>query len=415
LKTVGWFAVAAFTVLLVAKGLVPAVTTIGSDFTNYYAGSFVLVHERVNTNRLYDTEWFSQRSLSLGGSPGAIFQPFPPPTALLMAPLAVFDIRSAKLIWTFSNICFAIGIVLILSRLSTLSHFQTSLILLGSGWAIINTFALGQVYLLMTLCMVLSLYLYEHQRDFAGGVLAGIFIPIKYFPLALVAVFVLERRWNAAAGAILSAVAVLMLSILTLGFDVHRTFVDSILWHHLDGEMANPFSATYQSWDSLLRSLFIKDPTLNPSPFLDSSSGFLIVRALIILLLSSLLMWALRRRFSHESQTGFLVSAFFVFALLVAPATATYHFLVLSIPVAILGRQLASFKQLRLLGAIALLYVGIGLIPAGTIDRMGLEGGWKLLAYPRLYLLLALFLTITFSVEREPGLQVSPARKGMIG
>jgi hypothetical protein len=80
--------------------------------------------------------------------------------------------------------------------------------------------------------------------------------------------------------------------------------------------------------------------------------------------------------------------------LLIAPATATYHFLVLSIPVAMLSPVLMDRKQFHLLGIVVLLYVGIGIVPAGAFDRIGLEGGWKLLAYPRLYLLLALFLTM---------------------
>lgn len=403
MKIAGWLVLAVLVILLIAKGLVPAFTSIGTDFANYYVSSYVLVHDRQNTNRLYDAEWFGHRAQSLGGPNGAIFQPFPPPTALLMVPLTLFDIRTAKSIWTFFNLCLATGLVLILARLSILSHLQTVLILLGSGWAIINTFALGQVYLLLTFCLALSIYLYEQKREFASGVIAGLFIPIKYFPLALVVVFLIERKWNAVAGAFVSALAVLVLSVLTLGLDVHRFFLDSVLWHHLDGEMANPFSATYQSWDSLLRSLFIKDPILNPTPFLDSPAGFVFFRGSVILCLIAALILAMRRRIDRESLTVFYVSAFFTFTLLIAPATATYHFLVLSIPVAMLSPLLIRRNQIRLLGLVLLLYFGIGLVPAGGIDRIALEGIWRLLAYPRLYLLLALFLTITVLVEKETG------------
>ncbi len=401
MRIAGVLVIAAFVVLLLARGLMPAVTSIGTDFTNYYVSSYVLVHHSQDSNKLYDSEWFSHRAQSLGGPVGAIFQPFPPPTALLMVPLTFVDIRTAKFIWTLLNICFAAGLVLILSRLGTLSDFHAVLLVLGSGWAIVNTFALGQVYLLMTLCLAISIYLYGQKKDFASGVLAGLFIPVKYFPLALVVVFLVERRWNAAAGALLSAFAVLLASVLTLGADVHKHFLESVLWQHLDGEMPNPFSATYQSWDSLIRSLFIKDTGFNPRPVVDWSSGFLIVRGIVILCLTLVLVRSMRRRFDHEPNTAFYVSAFFAFALLVAPATATYHFLLLSIPVAMLSPILLSSRLYYTLGIIVLLYFGIGLIPAGAADRIGLEGAWKLLAYPRLYLLLAFFLTITGTVERH--------------
>ncbi len=396
-------------VLLSIKGLVPAFTSIGTDFTNYYVSSHVLVYDRQNSNKLYDPDWFSHRAQSLGGPPGAIFQPFPPPTALLMVPLAVFDIRTAKSLWTVLNIGFAAALVTVLSRLSTMSSLLTSLIVLGSGWAIVNTFALGQAYLLLALCLALSIYLYEQQRPFLSGVIAGLFIPIKYFPIALVVVFLIERKWNAAAGALLSALAVLILSILSLGLDVHRIFLGSFLWNHLDGGMANPFSATYQSWDSLLRSLFIKDPILNPAPFVDMPAAFLIVRGIVVLSLTATLIRAMQMRFDEESHTTFYVSSFFVFALLIAPATATYHFLMLSIPLAMLCPILMNMKQYRHLGSMMVLYLGIGIVPAGAFDRLGLEGAWKLLAYPRLYLLLALFLMISGMPVSEKGSKLIPS------
>ena len=396
-------------IVLLVKGLAPAFSSIGTDFANYYVSSYVLVHDPHDLKKLYDPEWFSHRAQALGGPVGAIFQPFPPPTALLMVPLAFLDIRTAKSIWTILNVCFAGALVLTLSRLSNLSSFQTLLILLGSGWALINTFALGQVYLLMTLCLAFSLYLYKQEREFASGVIAGLFIPIKYFPLALVVVFLVERKWKAAAGAALSAFAVMTLSVLTLGPDVHRLFLDSVLWHHLDGEMPNPFSAAYQSWDSLFRSLFVRDQVLNPNPLLDWQPGFLIARGVIILCLTWVLALAMRRRFDHASHTTFYVSAFFVFALLIAPATATYHFLVLSIPAALLIPMLLNSRQFYVLGIVVLLYCGIAMIPVGAVDRFGLEGGWKLLAYPRLYFLLAFFLTITGLDEGRMQAHVSPS------
>jgi hypothetical protein len=71
---------------------------------------------------------------------------------------------------------------------------------------------------------------------------------------------------------------------------------------------------------------------------------------------------------------------------------------------------LINKQQFRLLLMIALLYVGIGIIPAGAIDRFGLDGAWKLLGYPRLYLLLALFLIIVGTIETARSAGLSQTR-----
>jgi hypothetical protein len=89
------------------------------------------------------------------------------------------------------------------------------------------------------------------------------------------------------------------------------------------------------------------------------------------------------------------VAALFAFALLVAPATATYHFLLLSIPMAMVSSQLLRTRRFAPLSILLLLYVGMGAIPAGALDRLHLDGVWKLLAYPRLYLLSVFFLALT--------------------
>jgi hypothetical protein len=390
---------AALSILLLVKGIIPAFTTIGTDFSNYYTSSYVLVHESQNIERLYDSQWFSQRARMLGSPEGAIFQPFPPPTALLMVPLAFFDMRTAKTLWTVINLGILAALVSVLSRLSTLDYSYSFLVLLGSGFALINNFYLGQSYLLLTLFLALSIRFYTQKENVLSGILAGLFIPIKYFPLALVVFFLLEKRWIAVATAALTAFVVLGVSVLTLGPAVHRSFLHLVFLQHLDGQMVNPFSSTYQSWNSLLRSLFVKDYPLNPYPFVDWASGFPYVRGLIISGLTLVLLRAARFGFDRGTHFSFLVGTLFTFALLVAPATATYHFLVLTIPMALLCFVLLECKEFVSLALVLICYCGIGGIPAGALDALSLEGAWKLLAYPRLYLLLGLFLTLTGLVK----------------
>jgi hypothetical protein len=401
MKAARVFLMAVLSILLFVKGIIPAFTTIGTDFSNYYTSSYVLVHESRNVERLYDSQWFSQRARMLGSSEGGIFQPFPPPTALLMVPLAFFDMRTAKTLWTVINLGFLASLVVMLSRLSKLDYSLSFLVLLGSGFALINNFYLGQSYLILTLCLAFSIQFYTQKKDVLSGIVAGLFIPIKYFPLALVVLFLFEKRWIAAASAGLAALVVLGVSVLTLGPALHRSFLHVVLFEHLDGQMVNPFSATYQSWNSLLRSLFVKDVHLNPHPLVDWAAGYSYARGLVITGLTWVLFRATRIGVKRGMHFSYLAGILFSFALLVAPATATYHFLVLSIPVALLSSILLESKQFVPLTVVLICYCGLGGISAGALDALRLEGVWKLLAYPRLYLLLSLFLTITGLVRSD--------------
>ena len=387
--------------LLIVKGILPSFSSIGTDFANYYTSSYVMVHERENIGKLYDSQWFSERAKQLGGPGGSVFQPFPPSTALLFAPLTKLGMRDAKDLWNVINLAILVALVIVLGNMGGASYGDAMLLVLASGFALINNFYLGQVYLLMTLLLALSVWLATKDLEVLSGIAAGLFIPIKYFPLCLVVAFLLEKRWVAAVSAILTAFCVVCLSLVLLGSELHRIFLDHVLLNHLDGAMANPFSATYQSWNALLRSLFVKDAAANPVPLIEWAGGFPLFRGLLLLALTSILIWILRNGLKAKPGISFIVGALFSFVLLIAPATATYHFLVLSIPMALLSSEWSKPNQIIPQLTLLVLYVGIGAVPSGAYDSLNLAGAWKILAYPRLFLLLGYFLTFALMIRSE--------------
>jgi hypothetical protein len=382
-------------VILVLKGIFPALTKVRTDFANYYTSSYVLVHENRNIDKLYDADWFARKAAALGSPDGGIFQPFPPPTALLMVPLTIFDLQTAERIWTVLNVGILIVFVSTVSRLSAFDHVLSFFLVLVSGFALVNNFYLGQIHLLMVLCLALSIRYYLRGKDLLSGLYAGIFIPVKYFPICLLIFFVLQRRWFAVAAGVLVALILVCISLASMGWDIHWSYAQRTLVQHLDGQMANPFSARYQSWNSLLRSMFIGDATLNPRPLVDWPAGFAPLRAFVLVGLSAILSWVLWKGTHANVDASFQIAALFTFALLVAPATATYHFLLFSLPVTMVASQLLNAHRVLPLSILLILYAGMGAIPAGMLDRLDLQGAWRLLEFPRLFFLLAFFLTIT--------------------
>ena len=77
--------------------------------------------------------------------------------------------------------------------------------------------------------------------------------------------------------------------------------------------------------------------------------------------------------------------------ILLFPASATYHFLLLSVPVAVLLASVDkewSHEQ----GILVALYALIGFIPYSLIRQFDGQGLMTFIAYPRLFLMLAMFV-----------------------
>jgi hypothetical protein len=403
MKALAWVLLPAFALLFLMKGVVPAFSQAGTDYANYYTSSWIAVHDRAESFRLYDQSWFSEKAKELGEPLGGIFQPFPPPTALLMIPLTAIPMMAAKDFWTVCNILLAAALLVILSNLDRETWTVSALVLFGSGWALVNTVYLGQVYLLMLCCLALSMHFRALGRDVVSGIFAGVFIPIKYFPITLVVLFVLERRWKAVGSALVSAAVISLGSVAFLGWEVHAHFLQSVFASHLDGQMSNPFAVVYQSWNSLLRNLFVKDQFLNPDPPFNWNDGFAIARWVIALAIVSGFFVAVRREILNARRTGMLVALLFVTTLLLSPASASYHMLLLALPASLLLPELQHDMNKNALTVLAASYFTMGIVPIALLDQLSLHGGWIVLGYPRLYLLLIMFVTLVrLTSNRRP-------------
>ncbi|OGU27953.1 MAG: hypothetical protein A2X66_01350 [Ignavibacteria bacterium GWA2_54_16] len=394
MKTAQWFLLSGLLILFLFKGLQPAFSQIGTDFANYYTASWIAVHDRGETIRLYDPSWFALKARELGEAQGAIFRPFPPPTALLMIPLTAFSMGVAKDIWTVMNVLILAALVILFRSFCKGNLPAAAIILLGTGWGVVNDVYLGQVYLLILLCLALSIYLFVRGRDIMAGLLAGLFVPVKYFPFCLVVLFLIEKRWRAAWSALAAAAFVILASIFVLGWNLHAEFLTSVFASHMDGQMANPFALSYQSWNSLLRTLFIKDQFLNPNPLVDWVDGFSAVRLLIMVAVVSTLVVAIRRDLVSAPGVGSRLALLFVATLLLSPASASYHMLILALPAAAIWPELWNDSNRRTSMILSVSYLLLGLIPVAALERLSLEGGWRLLGYPRLFLLMVIFLSL---------------------
>jgi len=388
---------AALVLYVIVRAIVPAMSRIDTDFPNYFTAARI-VADGGEVDRLYDDAWFEsqmQRYHTQSRAAGK-FSPFPPPTALLLLPLASLEpLNALRALTGLSLLCLA-GSALLLSRILAWSPLAAAVFVLLAGYAVINALRFGQPYILVSFSCVLGYYAYLRGRPVLAGLCFGLFTPIKYFPVALLSYFAWRRQWKLVAGAASSILAVVLLSILVLGWNIHRQFLSSVLGNHLLGHlsMQDPFTASFQSFDTLYRRLFIADPGANPRPWLDLPVLQPVCVALtkMALLLAACATLVKLKRADAAGAVAPSLGILGMLLLLLAPATATYHFVLLWLPVGLLINYFARAGR-HLLAALLLgAYALIGFFPYRFTVPFEGRGALSALAYPRLWLLLAMFM-----------------------
>lgn len=409
-----WLALATLAVLLGSAivyryGILPAAGSSRGDFANYYTAARLLLAGEPLARGYQDFVWFQQQmdrqgiEHQVGG-----FIPHPPSTALVLLPLAGFDAVTARTIWTWLNAGFAVLAIVALQRLTGLHWLAAALALLGTGFGLINQFLFGQQYLLLVATLFSGLWAWRQQRPVLAGILIGVLIPVKYVGLFFIAWFAWRRQWRLVAAALATAAAVVLLTLILAGSEPFRVFMAEVLPRHLRGEIQDPFAVQFQTWNSLLRRLFVFDASLNPQPLVDAPLLFVFLRSLIFWSLLAAFVWLIAgfRLADTRQQRLFELGSLPLLILLISPGSATYHFLLLSLTAAVMMALLWRWRRPVALLVLAGLFVAINLPHYPKL--MALAHNWQTpLAYPRLWLLLAfavaLWITVRSHLQRRPG------------
>jgi hypothetical protein len=398
---------AALILILAARGIVPAMSQVDTDFPNYFTAAKI-VADGGNVDRLYDDSWFQgqMRHYRIGHTPPkGKFAPFPPPTALLLVPLAGLEPLNALRVMTAVSVLGLICSIILLAKILAWSRIDSAVFVLLSGYAVLNTLRYGQPYILVSLSCILGYYALGKGRPLLAGMCFGLFAPIKYFPVVILIYFAFRKQWRVVLGGAAMILAVASVSVGVLGWKIHEDFLSSILRHHLTGNASilDPFSASYQSFDTLFRRLFVLDAIENPQPLFSSpglaSIGTSITKAAIFLAAIAALVKLVRSGAAGIDAPA--IGVLGILTLLLAPATATYHVVLLWLPVALLIgyflREGARSYAYFILGAYAL----IGFFPYGHAYRFEGRGELTVLAYPRLFLLLAMIIGCIYYIWRR--------------
>ncbi|MCI0697928.1 glycosyltransferase 87 family protein [candidate division KSB1 bacterium] len=393
---------ASFTAIILWKGVLPSLQNARGDFANYYTASRLVANGQPLERAYRDFVWFQKQidrygiSHQLGG-----FIPHPPPTALVMLPLAPFEPLVAKRLWIGLNLVLAIAVVLLMAKITTLHWLPVAIIFLSTGFGLINNFLFGQMYLLLLATIVGGLYLQQRGYPLLAGIALGSMTPMKYVGAFFLIYFAWKKEWRLVIAAVFTSLAVIAISWWLQGAEVWRAFIFEVLPRHLQGEIQDPFAIQFQSWNSLLRRMFILDPSRNPQSPLSSPALFVIFKNLIPWLWLTGFVWIYRQTaFSERShQRLFEIALVPLAILLISPGSATYHFLLLSFSVACFVKILLDLQRQRDAVILGSLYLLINL--PHYLKLIKFAAGWLTpIGYARLWLLIFFFVVIGYFFHR---------------
>lgn len=373
-------AVAALAVLLtaevIARPLRDGWRRMETDFPNYYTAA-ILTAKHMPLREFYEWSWF-QRQINRAGirfQPGG-YIPHTPLTMMPFLPLTGFPPQRAKQIWLILQMILLASSAFLLARIGRLAVLESLIIILLARAAVAANFRLGQYYILILFLLTAAFWSLLRRRDYLGGALLGAIFALKLYTLPFAFYFAVRRQWKALAGFGGAVAGLWLLAAAVFGWGDIWFFAHTVMARGLDGSVNDPYNPGWASMTGFLRRTLMAEPALNPHPAWNAPAAFFFLRAVYILgvlgvALAALAKWPAERE-------GRALAWFVMVLFVLSPNEASYHFVLLAVPVAML---LAGAPRLWGAGLLAL-YIALEL----PLYR------WDAPLFPKAWLMLALFL-----------------------
>jgi Protein of unknown function (DUF2029). len=347
--------------------IVKAITAPLGDYATYYFGSLELW--RGNYTTAYDACSLSASAASQGYTVFAVYTPFPPFTALVMAPFLLLPITWSKLIFNI----FSATLFLFTLRRSA-RFFNAPLCLLAALPLVFfiplrNQILLGQGYLLLAVLLLEGYMAYKKGLFNSAGFLWALAIAFKIFPVCILLFPAFRKQYKQLALCISFGAVCFMLSLWCVGFPSWKYYLFTLMPRLNNGELNDSYTYIFQSAFMLLKNLFVYDAIQNPNPLINNLYLFLIVN----IIYKSLILGSAVNVKNDWQAFGAWITA----SLLISPNGSSYSLILLLIPL------IAFPNRIFLLLLICWLPI------------QWFESFPTIVRFPRLHLMLILFASIS--------------------
>ena len=376
---------------------------LNTDFPNYYM-SARLAHEGFDTAREYEWVWLEREKDHRALDTNVIgLLPITPFSTLVMWPLTGLPPLAAKHIWILANLALLIPLCWLLRSITGLSYRRIALVF-ALCFPLHRNLLYGQFYVLLLLLIVAACWAYLRKLSALAGALVAIAAACKVFPVLLFIFFLRRGNWRALLFGALTGLAALAVSVAVFGWNLHRTYLHQVLPWTLHGEGLPPYATSSASISSVLHYLFLAEPQWNPHPWHNSPLWYALLQPTLQMLVFAPAVLLIRKGDRTPGRMLLEWSALITASLAISTSPASYHFVLMVLPVCVLAALLLQRGWYGWLVALLFVYVGICL-PMPSPSKM--MGPAILLYVPRLPLMLALLLGIYLLLWRDRSVESS--------
>jgi hypothetical protein len=315
-----------------------------------------------------------------------------PTTALVFLPIANFDYKTAKIIWTIFNILFlTVAIGLIISRMKLEGIWLPLVfIILFSFQPLYANISFGQVYILIFCLLVLAWFAYESGNEKLLGIIIGLVFIFKTAGAFLLILLALKKKWRSLRWFFAVALFLFVVTLPIFGVDSWLAYLNKLL----DYSSSPTLSVTaYQTIHSFFHHLFVFDVKWNSEPLINLPLlGKSMSLFFTLIILTVTIIFAIK---SKKSEIIF--GSFIIVGIILSPPSIDYHYMLMLIPILILLNWLIKNPSpfMWVFFAISFLLIAASL---PYISPNITSGHWALFAYPKLYGALGLwFLSLRVS------------------
>ena len=376
---------------------------LNTDFPNYYM-SARLAHEGFDTAREYEWVWLEREKDHRAVDINVIgLLPITPFSTLVMWPLTGLPPLAAKHIWILTNLALLLPLCWLLRSITGLPYRRIALVF-ALCFPLHRNLLYGQFYLLLLLLIVAACWAYLREFHSLAGALVAIAAACKVFPVLLFIFFLRRGNWRALIYGALTGLAALAVSVAVFGWNLHRTYLHQVLPWTLHGEGLPPYATGSASLSSVLHYLFLAEPQWNPHPWHNSPLCYALLQPTLQMLVFAPAVLLIRKDDRTPGRILLEWSALITASLTISTSPASYHFVLMVLPVCVLVALLLGRKWYGWLTTLLIVYAGICL-PMPSPSKM--MGPAILLYVPRLPLMLALLLGIYLLLWRDRSVESS--------
>jgi len=234
--------------------------------------------------------------------------------------------------------------------------------------------------------MVAAYFFFIRKHDAACGVCIALAAALKVYPILFLGYLLAKRRWRAALATAAAMIIVVFVAELWMGEEILYVYVFQELPRSLQGEVLDPYNVGFASGASLFHRLFLFEPELNPTPWINSSALYSVLYPLWQMAMAVPLLFLLQLSAPNSDADSDAVewAALLLALLALSPVPSSYHFVVMILPVMLLLNSLLQRHAIRLAAVAVFHYVLISLIGAVHIPMLPSLRFWLVSA---LYLL----------------------------